>query len=167
MPDTDTTQTGPKPGAAHTPAKAGARRNPPAVITFDTLTPKDVAVLSAEAQGWRPEVADEIEGRVLDVTIGESKIIEGEKVRITRYPIVFVLRDGAREGEPAVALHCFHAISQNKVISARPEFGDRIYCKYLGQSEGKDGRKGAHLYAMNFPDAKNVASVWDRLGPTQ
>lgn len=157
---------------AETTAAKGARSAPAPVIEFEALTDKDVAVLTSMAQGWRPEVGDEIEGRVLGAVVGTSENVEendkGEKVvKITKYPILFILRDGSTGDDVAVALHCFHAVSQNKVVSARPEYGDRVYVRYLGQAEAKSKqRAGAHLYAIHFPGKGATESVWDTFTST-
>src|SRR5215831_3200399 len=150
---------------ASTTAKAAPESVPQGLeIPWDSLTPE----LCAEAEGWRPEVGDSIRGRVLAVKVGTSELIErapgrAPEVKVTRYPIVIVLREGARTTDKAVSVHCFHAVSKNEVLSARPAFGDEIYCKFLGErSEGKNGRAPAKLYAMSFPNNTDNSNVYDQ-----
>lgn len=122
------------------------------------LKPSEIALLMAEAEGWKPEAGDEIDGTVLGVKIGTSTF--------GSYPIVFVL--GADE-EP-VAVHCFHEVLGNEMRTQRPERGDSVYIKYLGPKEGWEGPKGydpPQMYAVLVTKPGAVArSVWDSM-PTE
>jgi hypothetical protein len=119
------------------------------------LQPSAIAVLMAEAAGWRPEKDDELEGVVLGVKIGTSTFGE--------YPIVFVLPDG--DDSDPVAIHGFHEVLMNEIIGQRPEQGDRFFCKFLGPKEGWEGPKGYDppmIYAtlVTKPDSSQ-RSVYD------
>jgi len=117
------------------------------------LQPSGIAALMSEAPGWRPEKGDEIEGTVLGVKMTTSTF--------GTYPIVFVI---GSDDEP-VALHCFHTVLQNEMVTQRPERGDAIYVKYLGPKDDYSGPKGysaPELYAVlvTKPGA-DARSVWD------
>jgi hypothetical protein len=124
----------------------------------EKLLPSGIAMLMAEATGWRPEQGSEVEGTVLGVKIGSSSF--------GTYPIVFVLPDD----EDPIALHCFHTVLENEMRSQRPERGDRLYVKYLGPKDDWKGPKGfsaPELYAVlvTKPGAE-ARSAWDQL-PSQ
>lgn len=132
-------------------------------VAFDKLTDIDVALYTASAEGWRPQVGDEIRGRVLAVKRGTSVI---DNVART-YPIVFVLRDGATIDDTAVAIHAFHSVLMNEFMSQRPEFGDRLFVRSLGDM-GRVAPKGqdpAQIYAVHVtkPKGSISASLWDVL----
>lgn len=121
------------------------------------LKPSEIALLMAEAEGWRPEKGDEIDGIVLGVKIGTSSF--------GSYPIVFVLAD-----EEPIAVHAFHTTLDNELRTQRPERGDAFYVKYLGPKadwEGPKGYKPPEIYAVlvTKPGAQ-LRSVWDAM-PTE
>lgn len=150
------------------PTTANAEEKPE--IDWEKITPEIAADLATLSDGWRPEIGDVIRGRVLSVKLAQSPdrvertptgstIIPG-----SRYPLLIVLRDGARVGDKAVAVHCFHSIPKNEVLSARPARGDRIYIRYLGVREGEQkdpNREPPKLYSIDFPDNVTNDNVWD------
>jgi hypothetical protein len=121
------------------------------------LLPSEIALLQAEAEGWRPEKGEQIDGVVLGVKVGTSTFGE--------YPIVFIL---TKDGNP-VAVHAFHTTLQNELISSRPERGDAIFVAYLGPKENWEGPKGydppeIYAVAVTKPDGK-PADPWARFAP--
>jgi hypothetical protein len=120
------------------------------------LKPSEIALLMAEASGWRPEKGDQLEGAVLGVKIGTSTFGD--------YPIVFVLND--TDDEP-VAIHAFHTTLSNELRGQRPEMGDKLFVAYLGPKENYEGPKGydpPEIYAavVTKPTA-DKRSVWDAM----
>jgi hypothetical protein len=99
---------------------------------FAQLAPSQIAAMVADAQGWKPEDGDEIEGTVLAVKQAWSD------VKNSNYPIVFIMRDS---GE-VVGVHCFQTVLFNEMLSARPAPGERLYVKRIGVDESKDVKKG-------------------------
>lgn len=157
--------TEPKPPTAAKPAAVPAReRQTTPAVQFEKLTDIDLALLTATAQGWRPEPGDEIRGRVLAVKIGTSDV--GGIVR--EYPIVFILPDGADGDTSAIAVHAFHAVLLNELRSARPEFGDKIFIRSLGDlgREAPKGMNAPEVYAVHVtkPKGADKTSPWDILG---
>jgi len=102
---------------------------------FAQLQPSQIAAMVADAQGWKPEDGDEIEGTVLAIKQGISDV---KQTHEGRYPIVFVMRDS---GE-VVAVHCFQTVLYNEVVAARPKPGERIYIKRIGADPNKEVPKG-------------------------
>lgn len=121
------------------------------------LQPSAIAVLMAEATGWRPEKGDELEGVVLGVKIGTSTFGD--------YPIVFILPDG--DDSDPIAVHGFHEVLSNELRGQRPEQGDRLFVKFLGPKEDWEGPKGYDppmIYATHVTKPKDdKRSVWDGL----
>jgi len=96
------------------------------------MTPSQVAAMVADAQGWKPNDGDEIEGVVVNVKQAWSDVKNGN------YPIVFVMRDS---GE-CVAVHCFQTVLFNEMVNARPAPGERIYIKRIGADPDKEVKRG-------------------------
>lgn len=150
-------------------SKPKTSKEAPQPIVWDKLTDIDIALLTATAQGWRPDVGSEIRGRVLAVKIGVSTVgvKDGDPPR--EYPIVFILPDGANEDTYAVAVHGFHTVLMAELRSARPEFGDRIYLKSLGTLDRLPASKGMNapeVYAVHVTGQKgsDKKSPWEILG---
>jgi hypothetical protein len=133
------------------------------VLKWEDLTDIDIALLCATAKGWRPEAGSEIRGRVLAVKIGTSEIDGTAR----EYPIVFILPDNADADTEAVAVHAFHAVLLNELRSARPEFGDRLFIRALGDlgREAPKGRDPSQIYAVHVtkPKGSLTANPWDML----
>lgn len=133
------------------------------VLKFENLTEQDFAAISATAQGWRPQVGSELSGRVVGASIGSGVI--GDP-----YPIVFVLPDDATNSIDAVAVHCFHTVLKNKMMELKPDVGDRIYIRYmgdLGREAKTKGMSAPHIYAV-MAGEKQTLNVWGKLaGPVQ
>lgn len=132
-------------------------------LVWSGLTDIDIALLTATAKGWRPEPGSEVRGRVLAVKIGTSEIDGTAR----EYPIVFILPDGATIDTDAIAVHAFHAVLLNELRSARPEFGDQIYIRALGDlgREAPKGRDPSQIYAVHVtkPKGSATANPWDML----
>jgi hypothetical protein len=113
--------------------------DPKLIKTVQSMTPATVAVAMQEAEGWRPEKGDELDGAVIGVKLAESSLNEGRW-----YPIVFLAqKDDAMEGGYRfVAWHASSAVSYNEVVGQQPERGDWLYVKSMGPKEGWEGPKG-------------------------
>lgn len=127
-----------------------------------TLTPQDIAILSVEAEGWRPEVGSTLDGVILAIEIGTSEI-DGKS---RAYPIVIVL---PTNGPRAVAIHAFHMTLMARFAASRPEPGDRLFLKFMGDM-GREarikGQSAPMLYALHVTKANpdTAKSPWDILG---
>lgn len=140
------------------------------LLVWADLKPEDIALLTASAKGWKPEPGDEIRGRVLAVKIGSSDVGVKQGEPLKEYPILFVMRDGATLDDFAVAVHAFHSILRNELMSQRPEFGDAVYIKALGDlgREAAKGMNAPEVYAVHVskPSGAPAASPWDLLSKT-
>lgn len=105
------------------------------------------------AEGWRPEEGDTIIGTVTDIGIGSSAYGG-------TYPIVTVeVQDTGKE----VAVHCFHAALRSRMLELRPEVGERIGVKYVGQEPHKtQPGKTVAKYIVKI-DGRGAANVWGNL----
>jgi hypothetical protein len=122
-----------------------------------TLKSSEIALLIQEAEGWKPEKGDEIQGTVLG-----AKLSSGGD--FGPYPILFVLQDD----EP-VAVHAFHTVLRNELVSQRPQSGEIIYIRYLGPDTKYDGPRNApEMYAVfvERPGEQSTA-IWDALSSSE
>jgi hypothetical protein len=80
---------------------------------------------------WRPDQDDPplLIGKVIEVEVGQSDY--------GRYPIIVVRLDDGSEK----AVHGFHSVLQNELQKTRPNIGERIGIKYLGDVETKPGSR--------------------------
>jgi hypothetical protein len=135
------------------------------------LSDEGIAALMGESHGWNPQDGDELRGTVLGAKLGYSDISEKE------YPIVFVLLDEGKEmfnpdgtAVDVIAVHCFQASLLSEMRSQRPERGDRIYIKRIGE-RGEPKRKGYNapivfVVSVTKPAGKS-SSIWETFGPQQ
>jgi hypothetical protein len=144
-----------------------ARNTPPGTVMHHgkPLSSEGIAALMAESMGWNPQDGDELRGKVLGAKMAYSDVSEKD------YPIVFVLlpegellKDEEGNGHDIIAIHGFAKSLQDEMYSQRPEQGDDIYVKKIGE-RGKAKRKGWNapvIFAVvvTKPSGK-VASVWD------
>lgn len=122
---------------------------------YNRLTPAQIAALTAEAQGWKPEDGDVVEGTVLAIKSGFSD------VKNANYPIVFILPDGATE---AVAVHCFQTVLENEMRQYRPLPGEHIYIKRIGATgEAKKGQSPTIKYAVYVQRDTANSDPWSHM----
>lgn len=108
------------------------------------MSPAQVAALMSDAEGWKPEIGDEVEGVVVGMKIGNSDF-KAKAGRDPRYPILFVLTAEL----DCIAVHCFQAILENEVRTQRPMPGEEIFIKFIGPAENaKKGQNPAMRYAI-------------------
>ena len=131
------------------------------------LDDEQIAALMAEAIGWRPADGDELRGTVLGTKIASTDINGTPR----DYPLVVVLMDEGKEipdengvAHDVIGIHCFHASLVGEMKAKRPQRGDRIYVKRIGE-KGEAKRKGwnapiVFAVAVTKPDGKQT-DVWD------
>ncbi len=93
------------------------------------------------APGWRPSDGDKVVGTVTDISRGWSDQTD------SYYPIVTVYDENKNE---KVAIHCFHAILQNKMKELKPAVGERIGVILIGERPTKDGKRTMKVYNINW-----------------
>jgi hypothetical protein len=129
------------------------------VIPYEGMAASEIALAMAEAEGWKPTPGDEIDGTLLGVKMGHSDY-KANAGKNPVYPILFIRKDDG----VTTSVHCFHAVLENEVRSARPLPGERIYIKYLGSTgEVKNGKNPPERYAVHVTRDNN-ADPWGHLG---
>ena len=80
---------------------------------------------------WRPdqEDADLLVGKVVDIQRGTSDY--------EPYPLLVIEAEDGTEK----AVHGFHTVLKNELLRQRPQIGERIGIKYLGEQATKPGSK--------------------------
>lgn len=79
---------------------------------------------------WRPDQDDP------DTLIGQVVAIEVGQSDYGKYPIIVLRGDSGREK----AIHGFHSVLQNELMKKRPQIGERVGIKFLGEIAGQGGR---------------------------
>src|SRR5687767_466240 len=80
---------------------------------------------------WRPDQEDPdlIIGEVVDIQVGTSDY--------DPYPLIVIKQDDGEEK----AIHGFHTVLKNELLRQKPQIGERIGIKYLGEQATKPGSK--------------------------
>jgi hypothetical protein len=76
--------------------------------------------LDNESEAWKPEPGDKLVGIVTNIEIVDSKF--GGK-----YPVVEVSTD-----DTVRVFHAFHTVAKNQLRRAKPQVGEPIAIKFLG-----------------------------------
>ncbi len=104
---------------------------------------------------WRPdqEDADVLIGEVIDIEVGQSDY--------GQYPILVIRCDDGEEK----AVHGFHSVLVNELKKHRPNVGERVGIKYLGDVETKPGSKFRSYkgYRVKVERDKGQTFDWGRL----
>jgi hypothetical protein len=86
-----------------------------------------------EAQGWRPATpGDTVIGTIVEADAGWSDWMNDREGG--SYPIITVQEDDGK----AVSVHCFQTVLYRRVMSLRPQLGERIKFIYHGKKERSD-----------------------------
>ena len=83
------------------------------------------------APAWRPDKDDP------DVLIGTVVDIQQGTSDYEPYPLLVIEQENGEEK----AVHGFHTVLKNELIRQRPQIGERIGIKYLGEQPTKPGSK--------------------------
>ena len=106
---------------------------------------------------WRPDKDD------MDILIGEVVDIQIGTSDYGQYPIVVVrTQDGTEK-----AVHGFHSVLQSELQKHRPNVGERVGIKFLGDVPTKPGSpyKSYKGYRIQV-ERDGTAFNWDALGDT-
>ena len=105
---------------------------------------------------WRPdqEDADLLIGEVVEIEVGESEY--------GRYPILIVRRDDGEEK----AVHGFHSVLQSELLKHKPQVGEKVGIKYLGDVPTKPGSKFKSYkgYRVKVERDQAAAFDWSKIG---
>lgn len=104
---------------------------------------------------WRPDQDDP------DILVGEVIEIEVGSSDYGRYPILIVRK---KDGEEK-AVHGFHSVLQNELVKHRPQVGERVGIKYLGDVPTKPGSpyKSYKGYRVKVERETGAAFNWDQI----
>jgi hypothetical protein len=117
----------------------------PASERYEKMESAEIALAMADAEGWLPKEGDEISGVVIGIRMGRSEY-KAKEGKNPAYPIVFILPENS---DKAKAVHCFHAVLENEIKSARPLPGEHIFIKHLGKGKAKPGNNPPERYAVH------------------
>lgn len=104
---------------------------------------------------WRPDQDDP------DLLIGDVVEIEVGTSDYGRYPILVVRRDDGEEK----AVHGFHSVLQNELVKHKPQVGERVGIKYLGDVPTKPGSpyKSYKGYRVKVEREAGTAFNWGQI----
>jgi hypothetical protein len=117
----------------------------PAKERYEKMQSAEIALAMADAEGWLPKEGDEIQGVVIGIRMGHSTYKENAD-KNPAYPIIFILPENSAK---VVAVHCFHAVLENEVKSARPLPGEHMFIKHIGKGKAKQGNNPPERYAVH------------------
>lgn len=96
----------------------------------DLLAALDAAEESGPGQDWQPEPRETVVGTVLRFehprTKAENRVL----------PVVVLEIDGD-DGPEELRVAVKHKVLRDELLKAKPEIGDRLAVRFLGQPEGK------------------------------
>ena len=107
---------------------------------------------------WRPDQEDPdlIIGEVVDIQVGTSDY--------DPYPLVVIKQDDGEEK----AIHGFHTVLKNELLKNKPQIGERIGIKYLGEQATKPGSKFKSFIGYRVKmDRAAGAFDWNSIGQQQ
>jgi len=107
------------------------------------------------APAWRPDQEDPsvLIGTVVDIQQGTSEY--------EPYPLLVVEQDDGTEK----AVHGFHTVLKNELIRQRPQIGERIGIKYLGEQATKPGSKFKSFIGYRVKiDRASSEFDWSKVG---
>jgi hypothetical protein len=119
------------------------------------------------APGWRPQDGDTIVGQVVGVDRMRSS--QGAQ---EYYPVVTIAPEGKvrveeggkLESVPAIAVHAFHAVLKDRLLTQRPQIGERIGIKLVGTKRSQDGKRDVTVYVVKVD--RSGGDAWANLGVT-
>lgn len=104
---------------------------------------------------WRPdqEDPDVIIGEVVDIQVGTSDY--------DPYPLIVIRQDSGEEK----AIHGFHTVLKNELMRHKPQVGERMGVKYLGEQATKPGSKYKSFIGYRVKvDRASSAFDWNKIG---
>lgn len=104
---------------------------------------------------WRPDQEDSpiLIGKVVDIQQGTTDY--------GPYPLLVVEREDGTE----VAVHGFQTVLKNELIRQRPQIGERIGIKYLGEQKTKPGSKFKSFIGYRVKVDRQAGEFdWSKIG---
>lgn len=107
-------------------------------------------------EAWRPDKEDAaiLIGEVIEIEVGTSDY--------GSYPILVIRQDDGIEK----AVHGFHSVLVNELVKHKPNVGERVGIKYLGDVPTKPGSKFKSYkgYRVKVERDKGASFDWSKLG---
>ena len=110
------------------------------------------------ASAWRPDQddPDTLIGEVVEIAVGTSDY--------DPYPLVVVRKDDGEEK----AVHAFHTVLKNEILRQKPQVGERVGIKYLGEQKTKPGSKFSSFIGYRVKvDRAAAAFDWAKFGSAE
>jgi len=104
---------------------------------------------------WRPdqEDSDTLIGEVVDIQVGTSDY--------DPYPLIVIRTDLGEEK----AVHGFHTVLKNELLRKKPQIGERIGIKYLGEQKTKPGSKFSSFIGYRVQVDRQMGEFdWSKMG---
>jgi hypothetical protein len=105
---------------------------------------------------WRPDQDDPdlLVGEVIEIEVGSSEY--------GHYPIIVIRKEDGEEK----AVHGFHTVLRNELMKHKPNVGERVGIKYLGDVETKPGSKFKSFkgYRVKVEREKAATFNWSSFG---
>ena len=104
---------------------------------------------------WRPDQDDPvlIVGEVVDIQVGTSDYAP--------YPLLVIRQDGGEEK----AIHGFHTVLKNELVRLKPQIGERMGIKFLGEQATKPGSKFKSFIGYRVRvDRDSAVFDWNKIG---
>lgn len=111
---------------------------------------------SGNASAWRPDQGDP------DVLLGVVTEISWGTSDYAPYLIVTVRQEDGEEK----AIHAFHTVLRRELERQKPNIGERIGVKYLGEQEAKNSKYGKFIGYRLKVDRAAGAFDWNQVAPT-
>lgn len=104
---------------------------------------------------WRPDQDDP------DIIIGEVVEIQVGTSDYDPYPLLIIRQDSGEEK----AVHGFHTVLKNELMRHKPQPGERVGIKYLGEQPTKPGSKFKSFIGYRVKvDREAIPFDWTKLG---
>jgi hypothetical protein len=107
---------------------------------------------------WRPDQEDPdlLVGTVADIDFGVSEYTDSGK-----YPIIVIVDEKTNEEK---AVHAFHSVLANELKRQKPQIGERIGIKFLGEQPTKPGSKFKSYIGYRVKVERETSTFdWDKI----
>lgn len=107
------------------------------------------------AAAWRPDQSDpdKLVGKVIEIVAASSSYSDDP------YPILVVRKEDGEEK----AVHAFHSVLKREILKQRPQVGEEIGIKFLGEVKPKNGANPYIGYVVKI-EREPGAFNWNAFG---
>jgi hypothetical protein len=104
---------------------------------------------------WRPDKddSDKLVGKIISIDRGTGEY--------DPYPLLVIEQDDGEEK----AVHAFHTVLKNELLRLKPQIGERIGIKFLGEQKTKPGSKFSSFIGYRVTVDRDGGSFnWESIG---